>query len=1153
MKKISVVVALLAISLTAWGQSTGTITGNVLDASGSAIPNAKVTATNIDTNVATSVESTGAGVYSMPGLAPGKYRIEAAVSGFKTFRLQEPLVVFTATTSSLDIHMEVGEVTQTVEVTGTATVLQLTTPEVSADIDSRSLFDLPLQLSSAGSGGTTGRRTMDSFIMLTPGVTGDQFSKSVNGGQTLSTETIVDGISWQINIVPGIIGTFGPPYEALEEFKVQTTSFPAEYARGLGVTNFTMKSGTNSFHGNAFDILRNDVLEANSFFANSSGLPRPIVRQNEWGGSIGGPIRIPKVYDGRDKTFFYFAYTGFKRRGGSGLQSFVTLPTPAMKQGDFSAWLDPAQTGAGIPIVIYDPKTTRSDGQGGFVRDPFPGNIIPPDRISQVASKVVGLLPDPDSPGLTQNYVSRSQQPVDDWDWSLKIDHTFSARHKLSFSMWIQKDVRNSYGDVPGTLDNGNINDEAGRGIRLNYDFFIRPNLINHLGGGYGRRRSDFAPPASVDKTNDYFQIPAIGSWNDPKATPRFGIDGYVDPIGTLWATTHERGNTYNFVDNVTWIKGKHSIKTGVDFRWYQYNTWYPQFGQGVFNFDNRLTSQPNSPDFGLLGQSFASFLLGQVQSFNQDREMAVRGFRNGYFSGFAQDEFKISPKLTLSYGARFEAPIPVAEAHDRLSAMDLHVPNSGAGGRPGALVFAGTGEGRTGKRRFADTHYDWSPRVGLAYQINDKTVVRFGYGIFHTQTNGNAADGYLVGAVGQGFQYQPFSQSLDNGLHPAFFLDDGPVIPNVTIPTLDPTLVNNGGIDYIDSDSGKTAYVNSWNLSVQRELPGKILLDAAYVGQHGVNLVGSLANLNQVPGRYLSLGSLLNADITDPAAAAAGILPPYPGFTGSVAQALRPYPQYSAIGIFQEPTASNRYHSFQLKVQKRFADGLSFLVSYTAAKNITNAESSSGFSYTGPRPPDTEQRHLEWAVADNDIPQNLVTSFVYELPLGPGKHFVNKGGAVGKIVGGWQIAGIARYSAGAPLAIRGGASLPLFGGDQRPNLVPGVDIRTGVGRSDFDPAKDLWLNINAFEAPAPYTIGNVGPRLPNVRGFSSYNEDLSIFKFIPFTESMKLEFRAEMYNVFNRVNFGGIGTDINDTSSFGVVTGVADPRHIQFMLKFHF
>jgi hypothetical protein len=1043
--------------------------------------------------------------------------------------------------------MEVGEVTQTVEVSGAATPLQLDTPELSAEIDTKSLFDLPLQLSNSGSGGTTGRRTIDSFITLTPGVTGDQFAKSINGSQSLASDTIIDGISWQINIVPGLIGTFGPPYEAMEEFKVQTTLFPAEYSRGVGVTNFTMKSGTNSFHGNAFNILRNDKLEANSFFANASGVPRPIVRQNEWGASVGGPII-------KDKTFFYFAYTGFKRRGGAAFQSNVTLPTVAMKRGDFSEWLDPNNNGAGVPIVIYDPQTTRSDGHGGFVRDPFPGNIIPTDRLSQVASRFVELLPDPDRPGLRGNYVSRSAQPVDDWDWSIKVDHQVSAKQKISYSMWIQKDVRRQHGDVPGSLDSGFVNDEVGRGIRFNHDYFLRPNLINHFGSGYGRRRSDFYPPAEVDKTNDFFQIPAIGNFEFKPAAPGFWIDGLASPLGTLWATTLERGNNYNLLDNVTWIKGKHSVKTGIDFRWYQYNTWYCFACQAYFYFDNKLTSQPNSSDFGVLGQPFASFLLGQVDHFNQDRAIANRGFRNGYYGAFVQDDYKLTPKLTISYGLRFEVPVPVAEAHDRLSALDIHRPNPGAGGLPGALIFAGEGPGRTGKRRFVEIHKEWSPRFGIAYQLNDKTVIRTGFGIFHTQTNGNTADGNLVGRLGAGYQYQPFFGTLDNGVTPAFLLDNGPPLVDPTLPSLDPTLSNNGSVDFLNPDSGKTAYVNSWTLSVQRELPGKILVDAAYVGQHGVNLVGGLENINQVSARYLSLGSLLTADISDPAAATAGILPPYPGFSGSVAQALRPFPQFVDVIHWQEPTAASRYHSFQLKVQKRFSEGLSFLVSYTAGKNITNAGSSFGFSNAHGRPPDTEKRHLEWAVADNDIPQNLVTSFVYELPLGPSKRFVSKGGAVGKIVGGWQSAGITRYFKGTPIQIGGGQPLPLFGGANRPNRVPGVDIRTGIGAGNFDPEKDLWLNINAFEAGAPFTFGNLGPRLPNVRGFPSFNEDFTIFKFIPFTEHHRLEFRAEFYNVFNRVNFTSVASDISDPGSFGKAFGTStDPRHVQIMLKYHF
>lgn len=1136
--------AFIAMVGTSWGQtSTGTLRGTVLDPTEATVPGAEVKVTNLATNVTTTVSSTGAGVYVVPGLIPGSYRVEVVVSGFKSIR-QEPVNIFTATTATLDFKLEVGETTQTVDVQASAPLLQATNSEVSAEIEERTLFDLPLQLSSSGSSGTTGRRTLDSFIMLTPGVTGNQFNKSINGAPNLATDTIIDGISWQINVVPGLVGTFGPPYEAVEEFKVQTTLFPAEYSRGLGVTNFTMKSGTNEFHGNAFEVLRNDKLEANSFFANSAGIPRGIVRQNEYGGSVGGPII-------KNKTFFYGAYTGFKRRGGAAQESLATLPTAAMKRGDFSELLDTSKTGASSPIVIYDPDTTRP-GVGGFVRDPFQGNIIPAERFSQVASKVLEHIPNPDLPGLNQNWVSRASDPVDDYDWSIKIDHQISTRQKLAYSMWIQADTITGNGAVPGPLDDGNLNVEKGRGVRLNHDFFIRPNLVHHIGVGYARRRSDFFPPASATLNNEnFYQIPNI-TMGPGEASPSFRMDG-IQNFGGNWDITIERGNTYNLVDNVTWIKGNHTFKGGIDFRRYQYNVNYCLQCQGVFSFDNRATSQPNSPDFGSLGHSFASFLLGQPVSFRQERGVEPRGFRNAYYGAFFQDEVKLTPKLTMNAGFRVEVPIPVHESYDRLSALDLKLPNPGAGGIPGALAFAGTGSGRTGSRYFTEVQTDIAPRLGLAYQLSEKMIIRAGFGINFSQTNGNAADGNLVGSLGSGFNYVFFKETTDNGLTPAFPLDSGPEPLVLNLPDLDPSLQNGSSADYVNSDSGKTARVYSWVFNVQRELPGDILLDVAYVGQRGINLAAGLETINQVPGSYLSLGALLNADLSSPAAVAAGIQVPFSGFTGSVAQALRPYPQYLDIVDWQEPTGSSMYHGLQMKLQKRFSKGLSFLVSYTASKTLSNAGTNS-FSSGIARPPLTEERGLEWAVAGNDIPQNLVASFVYELPFGPGKPFADKGGAVGKIVGGWQVAGIARYFSGTPIGIRGGPSLPIFGGPNRPNAVPGASVRTSVSTGDFDPETDRYLNFDAFSAPAPFSRGNIGPRLASTRTFASLNEDLSIFKRVPIREQIAVEFRTEFYNAFNRVVFGGPSTNWNSPDSFGRIGSTAtDPRRVQFMLKVHF
>ena len=1125
--------AFIALTGTGRGQtSTGTIRGTLLDPSGAAVPGAEVKATNLSTNVATVVRATEAGVYVIPGLIPGDYRVEVAVTGFKTVR-REPVNVFTAATTTVDTQLEVGEVTQTVDVTGSSIKLDTTGSEMSTEIEKRAVFDLPLQIDS--------RRSLDSFIVLTPGVTGS--ARSINGSPDLAGETVIDGVSWQINVVPGNLGTFGPPYEAVEEFKVQTSLFPAEYSRGLGVTNFTMKSGTNEFHGNAFHILRNDKLEANSFFGNRAGIPRPIVRQNEWGVSGGGPII-------KDKTFFYAAYTGFKRRGGAALASVVTLPTPAMKRGDFSEWLDTSKTGASSPIVIYDPTTTRPDGAGGSVRDPFPGNIIPNNRISRVAGLVVGDVPNPDFGGLNQNWVSRASSPVNDYDWSVKIDHNISTRQKLAYSMWIKNNQNISNGNLPGPLDDGNVNDEAGRGFRLNHDFFIRPNLIHHIGVGYARRRSDFFPPETSTQNNEnFYKIPNI-TMGPGKNTPAFRIDGIQD-FGGNWDITIERGNTSNLVDNLTWIKGKHTFKGGIDFRRYQYNVNYCLECQGVSSFDNRATSQPNSPAFGSQGHPFASFLLGQAVSFRQERGVEPRGFRNGYYGVFFQDDVKLTPKLTMNAGFRVERPVTVHEQYDRLSALDLRMPNPGAGGIPGALAFAGEGPGRTGSSHFAAIQTDIAPRLGFSYQLNEKTVIRTGFGINYSQTNGNAADGNLVGSLGSGFNFIYFRETTDNGLTPAFSLDEGPPPVTLNLPNLDPTLQNGFGADYVNSDSGKTARTYTWVFDLQRELPGGILLDAAYVGQRGINMPAGLETINQVPGKYLSLGSLLDADVTSPAAVAAGIKVPFPGFTGSVAQALRPFPQYLDIVHWQEPTGMNMYHGLQMKIQKRFSKGLSFLVSYTASKTLSNASGGNAFSSGMSRPPLTEERGLEWAVAGNDVPQNLVASFVYELPFGPGKPFAQKGGAVGKIVGGWQVSGITRYYSGTPIGVAGGPSLPLFGGPNRPNAVPGAEIKRDL--SDFDPTTDLYLNYNAFSAPAPFTRGNLAPRLPSTRRFATYNEDLSIFKRVPIHEQIVLEFRTEFYNAFNRVVFGAPSANWNSPAAFGRVSSAGAPRRIQFMLKLNF
>ena len=1163
MKKIFLAMAFLGVSSLAWGQaSSGTITGNVLDPAEAAVPEAEITVTHLATNVSTTVPSTAAGVYRILGLRPGEYRVEATVSGFKTFR-QEPVSIFTGTTTTVDIQMEVGAVTETVEVLAQATPLNLVSSEMSGEIEERSLFDLPLKVSGQ-------RRDMESFILLVPGVTGTAFQKNINGSQHFSTETIIDGISWQIAHRPGIVGPFGPPYESLQEFKVQTSNFPAEFSRGMGVTNFTMKSGTNQFHGNVFDFLRNDKLDANQFFRNAAGLGKVITRQNEFGASVGGPII-------KDKTFFFFAYTGYKLRGGSAAQDILSLPTVAMKQGDFSEWLDTSKTGLTFPRVIYDPASTCGrfgnpacalDGTGAEIitRQPFPGNIIPTARLDQVASRVASVMPDPEFSGkLSSNFVSKAAAPGNDYDWSIKIDHNFTANHKLAYSMWVREFEEDSTVWFKGPLDNGLLNTKAGRGVRLNYDFFITPTLVHHMGIGYAYRKEDSLPPERENPVNNenFFEIPNFTTGPEG-ASPSFRIPEFPG-FGGRFDSQKVRAHQYVFVDVVTWIKGRHTFKGGVDFRWYQKNENTCRSCAGFLGFDQRATSQPSDANFGGLGHEFASFMLGQVSVMEQDRSEVGRGFRTGYYGSFFQDEVKLTPKLTMNIGFRIEIPVPTAEQYDRLSSLDLNLPNPGAGGRPGAMVFAGFGPGKINSRRFTKIPKDFAPRIGFAYRLNDKTVIRTGFGILYAMTNGNAIGAMSNNALAAGYLFEYFLQTTDNGITPAFKLDVGPPPVNINLPNFDPTVSNGSRAHYLNADSFKTAYTNAWNFSVQREFPSGILVDVAYVGNKGVNFGAGMENLGQVPFEHLSNGPLLLADINFPGVVAAGFTPPFPGFTGTLAQALRPFPQYTSISNWAEATGSNSYNSFQVKVQKRFSAGLSFLVSYTASKTLTNSFRNA-YAINGPDPVFTEDRGSYWAVAEADRPQVLAVSGVYELPFGPGKRFANTGGALGKLVGGWQVAGIARYLSGQPVEVQGGPALPIFGGFQTPNLVKGVPVRTAAShRGDFDPFRDKFLDRNAFVdppslavcAPNPRTCrGNLAPWLSYARNFGHLSEDLSIFKFIPFTESIKLEFRAEFYNAFNRTifAFGWPENNTNRGTEFGSVGGTQiPPREIQFGLKLHF
>jgi hypothetical protein len=1137
---------LAALTSTAWCQGNlGGLTGRIADATGAGVPAVALKITNVDTAAELQILSSSDGAYLAANLPPGRYRVAVSKSGFKTV-VQEPVTVSTATVSTVDFTLTVGQVNESVTVQGSAVELQTTSAEVGTVMPTKTILDLPISLGGAATTGATGRRQIENFIFLTPGVTGTQWSKSINGSPGFSQEVLIDGVDMQNIGAPGFIAEASPPYEAVEEFKVQNTLYPAEYGGGYGVMNFTLRSGTNQFHGDLFEFVRNDKFDSRGFFARS----KTLLRQNEFGGTFGGPLVLPKLYNGKDRTFFFLSYSGFRLRGGIAAGNLQTLPTTQERTGDFSDY----------PFPLYDPATTRPDGQGGYTRDLFAGNRIPANRFSGVAQRTLPLIPQPDLPGYFNNYVNRQSQPSTDDDWSAKIDHQINSKQRISAAYWWANGNTQINGPIAGELNPGyrNTPTEAS-GYRFNHTYTISPTLLNRVGIGYTPTSPTWSRWTLDPRLgNKILQIPGIPQ--DIHGFPQLSFTG-----ATAYASLGNANNNgtdpqffqnWSGQDDVTWVKGAHQVKFGLMWRRREMTVLDRRNEGGSFTFSALSTSLPNSSNFNNWGNAFASFLLGETFSANAAVPAPLRHYKDDFMATYAEDVIKLAPRVNLSLGLRYELPLYAKEKEGIISFLDLSKPNPGAGGRPGALVFLGQGDGRTGAYSiFGSYHTGFSPRVALTYGLNNKTVIRTGYGIFRVET----ATGRLNGCNFwcSGFGLQPSYTSTDQGVTSAFGLDKGfPANPQ-SPPIFDPSLNNNGSVSLINWHANRMGLLQSWTFDIQRDLPLGIMLDAAYVGTKSNGTWTGAENPNQVDPRYLALGQTLLADINSAQAAAAGIVKPYAGFTGSVAQALRAYPQYTNIDDMYQPTGYNFYNSLQIRLQKRYSSGLSFLGAYTLAKNI-GFPGGDIFGDTagggGSKALDTYNRKLEKTTVSGDQTHTLILSWNYELPFGRGKKFLaGVNSVVDKFVRGWQVNGIQTYRSGTLIGVSGGGALPLFGGGNRPNWISN-DVRSSASISSFDPATSRYLNLAAFSQPAPYTFGNAPPRLPNVRTPFYYNEDMSVFKNTYITESVYAQFRAEFYDIFNRVVFSGPSANINNPSTFGIIGGQANtPRLIQFAMKLIF
>ncbi len=1101
----------------------GTITGRVVDATEAAVANATVTITNQETGIRTTSRTSETGNYVVPQLAVGKYEVAIEAQGFRRY-VRRDVELNIAQTLALNVSLEVGAVEQQIEVSGAAPLIESATSDLGTVVNQSRIIDLPLQVSG-------NMRHPGSFVFLAPGVTGDTSNTQINGSQSRSKEILMDGIGSTSPESGGLMFTY-PPVESISEFKLVSSNFTAEYGRtGAGFEVYNTRSGTNDFHGSLWEYLRNEKLDARGFIART----RAINKQNEFGVAFGGPVVLPKLYDGRNKTFFHFVYAGFRWRAGA-LNELATMPTAAMTRGDFSA----------VNRVIYDPATTRPDGQGGFTRDPFPGNIIPQNRFSEVSRRMLQFVPTPSNNGQLNNFQVVGAQRFDRDVFTGKLDHQFTEKNRVNFFVFWNDQTSTAPERLPGALSAALAESRPARWLRFNNDYLFSATVLNNLRAGYTREPQIWS---RITSGQGYLQAIGLGGVNPPgDILPRVNFgDGLTNWSDETKNTGEQVNNTLQIADTLSWVKGNHNLKFGGDARWMQTNGADPFNQQGRFVFNSNETAFPTAAGRTNTGHSFASFLLGNVSSADYNGLFVVPGNRYSYWAAFIQDDWKVTRKLTLNLGLRWEYYAPRRESHNNFSSFDPTLPNPGAGGRLGAVAFLGEGAGRDNSRSsFADSYWkNFGPRFGFAYQLTQKTVLRGGYALFYGP--GNATQG-LRGSQNFlfGFNAAPAYASTDAGVNPAFNWDSGFPTNWPRPPFIDPTVQNRSNVNMIGRRDARPPYFQNFQFSVQHEIVNGLLLEASYVNVKGTRLGTGLFNINEVDPRYLSLGSVLTQAVGSPAAVAAGITAPYPGFTGSVAQALRPYPQYLNITNNSNPNGNSTYNALQTKIERRFAKGLTLLGAYTWSKTISDGDIAAG---GGPSGQSFYNRRLEKAISTNDVPHVVAISYTYELPFGPGKAFLNGGGVTGKIVGGWQFTGIHQYQAGRPIALTANNTLPIFNGTLRPDAILGVDKQL----SPADPLQDRWINPAAFAAPQGFRLGTAARAYTDLRADSYLNESFGLIKRTPLTEKVRLTFRAEFFNAFNRTVFGAPVGNVT-AGNFGRVTSQSNtPRQGQLALRIDF
>jgi hypothetical protein len=1193
---LALCLAILLCPGSARPQAVSRINGTVTDQTGAAIPDAKVTVTNVDTNVSQTIVTTSAGTYLVVDLIPGNYNVKVEKAGFKSF-VNKNVSVVGGATSTADATLATGTVTETIEVTAPEVALQTEQPEIGTTISETLTQDLPQLISGSN-------RQIDNFIFLAPGVTGSGFSHRINGGVDQQTEVMFNGVPEAFSETAGYTFWNQPPYDSIKDADILTGTFSAQYGLGQGVEQYHVKSGTNVIHGDAFFIYRDDTYlgapgayyDVNPNNVGKVDQPNQDIESN-WGFSVGGPVFLPKLYNGRNKTFWFFSYDHYRKSVG---QSPITLPTAAELSGDFSGLVNPNNNNAPIPIFV--PISWKSNPSlipagctiPGFATpqaaagQQFPGNKIPSTCFSTVSAGLLKQfpLPAPTSSAVVSNYIPTTIPLNLQTDLSVNIDHNLTSKQALHGLFWRQRYPQPNGSDwVADPLSGQQITTILGRGLDITYSNAISSHMVVTGGFLYVYQGNDFLPSHLLSGT--FPGVLPSGLSGQPNSFPSidFGGGGWepenFGPGNGLSSTiNHKTG--YSFLGNLLYQMGRHTMNIGVDFR----KTHQDDFeaggstGQpgaaGLLTFTSDITADPNETSPGSnTGNGFASFLLGDATSGGRGGA-GNTNLRNTYVAPYFQDDVQIKPRLKVNWGLRWDLAFPFTSDFktNQLTYFDPNAVNAAEinplTGKPllGAMAELGTCAACSGWSQQNMNWHHFSPRIGFTYQLNPKTVLlggvswywldtgSFEYGVNKVAVNyGNNLNGQV--SIGQPAPQIPGLGQWDTNPLPALpSLGFSPGFFNGT------SILGFGQVHELPRNVNQ-AYDEQFVIGIQRELPWNMFLSASGVHTHDIHLPATLqSGVQSLPYSLITsvcpqgptVTKTTDCVLAQPWTSAAAqtfmatqgtfgqvtyptgtcgnpggpitYYAPYNNFcqeqgTGTplfVAQL--PYPQMPFVTNNFDTSGADKYNALQVSLQKRSGGGLTYLVSYTLSRYLTNTDS--GFSTFNTRGLNPANPGAEWSVGNSDQTHVLTMAGVYELPIGPGKKFLNRGGtAMKNLAGGWKLAVVTYYESGVPLPVNSCLDQfdcdPVIGNIFVGNRANRVSTNFAFNWSNYYKGQPL-INTAAFAPPGDWTLGNAAPYYNSLRAPPYLDEDASLSKRFFFGERFSGELTIQFYNVLNRM-----------------------------------